>query len=76
MNRKIIGFNALVATCLGIIIGIAAAEISRNEFASPVYQNLHMKFAIAGGILGAATGASLETIRQLKEQRDQWQDDK
>ncbi|PSN18969.1 hypothetical protein C7271_09720 [filamentous cyanobacterium CCP5] len=67
--------SGVFAALAGLGLGVAAAEMSRNQFESRLYQNLHGKLAIAGIVLGAATGASLESIRQLKQQRDrEWQD--
>ena len=77
MNTKLIASSGFCAALAGAIIGFAAAEISQNEFESPIYQDLPAKFAIAGAVFGVVTGASLESIRQLKEQQDrEWQDDR
>lgn len=76
MNYKLVTLSGLFAALAGMGLGIAAAEMSRNEFESAIYQNLHGKFAIAGSVGGGIVGASLESIRQLKEARDrEWQDD-
>lgn len=76
MNYRLVGFSGLVIAAAGMAIGLAAAEMSRHDFESQFYQNLPTKLAIAGGVFGAATGAGIEAVRQLKQQQDrEWQDD-
>lgn len=70
MNRKLIGFCSLMTAIVGAILGIAVAELAENQYASPIYQNMHRKYAIGGAVLGLLVGAGQETVRQLKGQRD------
>ena len=70
MNIRLIAASGFFVALVGSVVGFAAAQISQNEFESKIYQNLEAKFAIAGAVVGVAMGASLESIRQLKEQQD------
>ncbi len=70
MNRKLIGFSGLFTALIGAAVGLAAAELAENQYASPIYQNMHRKYAIGGAVLGLLVGAGQESVRQLKEQRD------
>jgi hypothetical protein len=77
MNHKVIGFCSLVSGLLGIVIGLSVAEMSRNEFESSLYRNLHLKLAVVGACAGALVGAGQEAVRELKSQRDhEWQDER
>ncbi len=70
MNRKLILFSALFTALIGIVLGLAAARMHPNRFASSLYQNLDRKYMVVGATAGLLVGAGQEAIRQLKHQRD------
>ncbi len=70
MNRKLIGFCGLMTAAAGAVLGLAVAELAANQYASPIYQDMHRKYAIGGAVLGLLVGTGQETVRQLKVQRD------
>ncbi|NJL02385.1 MAG: hypothetical protein HC838_15565 [Spirulinaceae cyanobacterium RM2_2_10] len=70
MNRKLIGFCSVMTAVVGAAVGVATAELAANNYASPIYQNMHRKYAIGGAVVGLLVGASQEGVRQLKAKRD------
>jgi hypothetical protein len=71
MNTKLIVFSSLVTALVGAIVGLGIAEISENQYVSRHYQDLHLKFALVGAVLGASVGAGQESIRELKHRQSQ-----
>lgn len=65
MNPKRILFSSLLTALAGAIVGVGIAEICGNPYISRHYQNLHLKFALVGSIVGAAVGAGQESVREL-----------
>ncbi|MGF1490805.1 MAG: hypothetical protein ACFBSE_27245 [Prochloraceae cyanobacterium] len=70
MNNKLIFLSAIITAIAGTILGIAAAEMSNNKYQSRLYRDIHVKFALVGGVAGFVIGAGQESVRQLKGQRD------
>ena len=70
MNNKLIFLSAIITAIIGTVIGISAAEMSNNRYQSKLYQDIHAKFALVGGVAGLIIGAGQESVRQLKQQRD------
>jgi len=71
MRGKVIGFCSIMTAMAGAVIGLAVAEAVPNRFESSIYDQLHIKLALAGAGLGAVAGASQEVIRELKAEQDQ-----
>lgn len=65
MNPKRILFSSLLTALAGAMMGVAIAEICGSPYISRHYQNLHLKFAVVGSVLGAVVGAGQESIREL-----------
>lgn len=70
MNNKLIFLSAIITAIVGAVLGIASAEMSNNRYQSRLYQNIHAKFALVGGVAGFIIGAGQESVRQLKVKRD------
>lgn len=70
MNRRLILFAGLVSSAIGVVIGLAVAEMAAPDYQSQLYQDAHRKYAIVGAVAGALVGAGQEAVRQLKQQQD------
>ncbi|HIK46746.1 MAG TPA: hypothetical protein IGR64_18010 [Leptolyngbyaceae cyanobacterium M65_K2018_010] len=66
MNIKVIVFSSILTALCGAVLGLGVAEISKNQYVSRHYQDLSVKFALVGAVLGAAVGAGQEAVRELK----------
>lgn len=70
MNIRLICLGGILSAAIGAMIGLSASELARPKFESSIYQNLHPKYALAGGVLGLLAGAGIEAIHQLKQLAD------
>lgn len=71
MNRRLIGFAGVITAMVGAVIGVAVAEMAQPDYQSQLYQNMHRKYAVVGAVAGSLLGMGQETVRQIKQRRDQ-----
>jgi len=71
LNIRRISFATVVTAAVGLIIGLALAEISDQRYTSSPYRYLPVKLALAGAALGAAVGAGQEMVRELKQHQEE-----
>ncbi|NEP03338.1 MAG: hypothetical protein F6K58_32835 [Symploca sp. SIO2E9] len=62
MNRII--FSGLVTCLVGMVIGIAVAEINQDNRS----QNAHSYYGAIGAVMGLTVGAGQQVLRDLKQQ--------
>lgn len=67
LNIKQISFTTVVTAVVGLLMGLALAEIGDQRYVSSPYRDLPVKLALAGAALGAAVGAGQETVRELNQ---------
>ncbi len=67
LNIKQISFATVVTAVVGLLMGLALAEIGDQRYVSSPYRDLPVKLALAGAALGAAVGAGQETVRELNQ---------
>jgi hypothetical protein len=75
MKYRLILYSGIVSAIIGAIIGIGAVEISKDSLGQPryksqAYQELYKKYIFIGAGFGFTVGMGIESLRQLKEQRD------
>ncbi len=71
MNTRLIIFSSVVTSILGAGLGLVLASVAPTQYTGEMYQHLDHKYAVIGAVAGLLFGASQESIRQLKKQRDQ-----
>ena len=78
MNIKLIIFSGLVTSLLGIVLGLATAEISRGELKPIKLTNSRLKqdspykhYGLIGAGIGFIMGVSQECVRESKYTREQ-----
>ena len=82
MNIKLIVFSGLVTASLGIVLGLATAEMSRGELKPIKLTNSQLKqdstykhYGLIGAAIGFVVGISQECIRELKYTKEQEKQD-
>jgi hypothetical protein len=70
MNTKKIVFSGMVTGVVGVGLGLVVLALAPCPYTGKPYQNLDRTYTLIGGIAGLLIGASQETIRQLKKERD------
>ncbi|MDJ0691352.1 MAG: hypothetical protein QNJ41_22950 [Xenococcaceae cyanobacterium MO_188.B32] len=82
MNIKLIVFSGFVTASLGIVLGLATAEMSRGELKpiqltnSQLTQNSPYKhYGLIGATIGFIVGMSQECVRELKYIKEQERQD-
>lgn len=82
MNIKLIVFSGFVTASIGIVLGLATAEMSRGELkpikltSSQLKQNsLYRHYGLIGASIGFIVGASQECVRELKYTKEREMND-
>lgn len=82
MNIKLIVFSGCVTASIGIILGLATAEMSRGELkpikltSSQLEQNSPYKnYGLIGASIGFIVGVSQECVRELKYTKEREMND-
>lgn len=82
MNVKLIVFSGLVTASIGIVLGLATAEMSQGELRPIKLTNSQLKqtsphkhYALIGASIGFIVGMSQECVRELKYTQEQEIDD-
>ena len=82
MNIKLIVFSGFVTASLGIILGLATAEMSRGELKPIKLTNSQLKqdssykyYGLIGASIGFVVGISQECVRELKYTKEQERQD-
>jgi hypothetical protein len=70
MNTKKILFSAIVTGIVGTGLGLITLALAPVPYSGKLYKDLQSTYTIIGGIAGLLIGASQETVRQLKKERD------
>ncbi|MEG3435570.1 hypothetical protein V0288_00420 [Pannus brasiliensis CCIBt3594] len=76
MNLRLILFSASMTALVGAGIGFGISKIERNPSQvlyrnHYIYQSLYARyFTVSGAIAGFLIGGGLQTIKELKEERD------
>jgi outer membrane lipoprotein SlyB len=70
MNAKLIVFSGIVTAAVGAGLGIVIANLAPTPY-TDLYRHLDQKYAVIGAVAGLLVGASQESLRELKQQRDQ-----
>jgi hypothetical protein len=76
MNPRVVLFSAAMTALVGAGIGFGVSRIERNPSQILVqnryqYQAMYERyFALSGAIAGFLIGAGLQTVKQLKDERD------
>lgn len=72
MNIKQILLGSVITSIVGIVLGLALAEVSRADY----HPDAHKHYAIAGAVLGALIGGAQDSLRQLEHnsrpERELW----
>ena len=78
MNFKLIIFSGLVTASVGVVLGLATAEISRGELRQIKLSNTQFKqdlvykhYGLIGASIGLIVGISQECVRELKYIKEQ-----
>jgi hypothetical protein len=70
MNTKKILFSGIVTGIVGTGLGLITLALAPVPYSGKPYRDLQDTYTIIGGIAGLLIGASQETVRQLKKERD------
>lgn len=70
MNRKLLLLSGLVTMVIGTGLGAILADLMPTPYRSGLYLNQKPGYMKIGAIGGFLFGASIEALRELKEQRD------
>lgn len=71
MNYKKIVFSGIITALLGAGIGWVIGRALPSPYTAEIYRGLDRKYLVIGSTIGLIFGCSQETLRQLKQQRDE-----
>ncbi len=71
MNHKLVLFSGIVTMAIGMGLGAILATLLPTPFKGEIYRDQKPGFMVIGATGGFLFGASMEVIRELKEQQDQ-----
>ncbi len=71
MKKRKILVSGLVMAVVGSGLGFVLAALFDPPYTSRHYRNIRRVYVIVGGAGGFLYGASISTVKQLKDQQDQ-----